>query len=164
MHLKTGRLHQISCGPVSSANNKIRHPRQFLVGPALVVCHRMWHVLNSLWIVDFFKARFSHEEMEMRRQMHVLRVPRQIGSRGENWKLSTEFPRPEFSPSHLKESHTLWGWGSSSGEPRGDEEGTGEGAHCSRIGPERTKTGQSGWDVRIPPPPSPPATDQNELL
>lgn len=79
----------------------------------------------------------------MQRQMHFLRVPQQIGSRGGNRKLSTAFPRPEFSPSHLKENHILCGWNSAGGEPRGDlgiqergdEEGTGEGAHCSRIGP-----------------------------
>lgn len=43
----------------------------------------------------------------MQRQMHFLRVPQQIGSRGENQNLSPEFPRPAFTPSRLKEDHIL---------------------------------------------------------
>lgn len=57
---------QVSCGPMSSANNKIWHPRQFLVGPALVVCHRMCRVLNSLWIVNFSKLGFHMRKWKCR--------------------------------------------------------------------------------------------------
>lgn len=59
MHLETSCLHQLSCGPVSSANNNILHLQQFLVGPALVTCHRVCHVLNFPVYCRFLKARFS---------------------------------------------------------------------------------------------------------
>jgi hypothetical protein len=75
--------------------------------------------------------------------MHFLRVTQQICSRSGNWKFNTTFPRAVFSLSPLKEKYVMCGRGHSDGElergfwaqERGHEEGTGEGAHCSRMEP-----------------------------